>query len=81
LTTKHREASTTVDEVRRRLRSARAGIAADASIKLAGQARATTPDAIARPGPNREAAPPARVIACEQCRRRGSTFESRHRAD
>ena len=71
----------TVDDVRRRLRSARAGAAADASIKLVRQARAASPDRLARPGVPREAPAPARVIACEQCRRHGSTFESRHRAD
>jgi hypothetical protein len=71
----------TVDDVRRRLRGARTGVADGASIKLVRQARAAPPDAVARPGPNREAAAPERVIACEQCRRHGSTFESRHRAD
>jgi hypothetical protein len=71
----------TVDDVRRRLRSARAGIAADASIALVRQAKTAPPDAITRARPDREAAAPARVVECEQCRRHGSTFESHRRAD
>jgi hypothetical protein len=71
----------TVDDVRRRLRRARAGVAAGASIRLVQHPKAASPEALTHATPDRAAAAPARVIACERCRRHGSTFESRHRAD
>jgi hypothetical protein len=71
----------TVDDVRRRLRRARAGVAAGASIKLVRPANAVAPGAATQANAMPGAKPPVRVIACERCRRHGSIFESRHRAD
>jgi len=69
----------TVEERRGRERGARGGTGA--SLKPVRHAKAASP-AIARPAnPHRDATAPGRVTACEQCHRRGSAYESRHRAD
>ena len=71
----------TVDEVRRRLRHARAGISADASIKLVQPPKSVPPHGVTPASVNREQAPRAPAMACDQCRQRGPESESRHRAD
>jgi hypothetical protein len=85
----------TVDDGPRRVRIARSGD--NVSLKRVQRAIAASADggqhrmsdaetignrvAASSASPNREASVSAWTIACAQCRHRGSTFESRHRAD